>query len=249
VLHLAWDDEGDSQPGIHYDRDTNSDNNSFDSGGAQYWGPASGYTNPTNPTIAAAQAMVYVAWDMQKSGDSTKYALAYVVSNNNGAAFTSVRNVPDNSTSTFTARESVALNQTFVGGLKPSLTISSTGSSVWAHLVWHEIVFDPNEGQKNAQVFYSYLETISAPWSDPVAVTTGAGSSGLAGSQEENGPADVIVQGLALDSVEPDVAISQAGNPQVVCMEKTNGEWDVIYQGPIAHTVPTLYLPAIRRNS
>ena len=250
VLHLAWDEENPSGSKIRYYRDTNTENNTFDAGGAQSWGPAATYTNPSNPTLAAAQNMVYIAWDMQKTGSNPpQFALAHVVSNNNGTAFTSVRNVPNNSTSSFTARESVALNQTFMGGLKPSLTVTSTGSSVWAHLVWHEIVPDPNEGGlKNQQVFYSYLTAIATPWSGPVAVTMGGGASGSAASGQENGPADVIVQGIAVDSAEPDVAISQAGDAQVVCMEKVEDKWDAVYQGPIADSVPTYYLPFIRKK-
>jgi len=249
VIHLVWDGEADNQ--IYYRRDTNDDNNSFASNGTTWnstqWD--ANYINPGNPTIAVAGNLLYIAWDVQKSGSTTDYILAFVASPNNGTTFTSPKNVTSNNT-TFTNRTSN--DQEFTGGLKPSLAITSSTAPV--HLVWHEKPATGGEGVANVyQVFYSSLITYtSGTWSTPVTVTTSYGSAptptptvGGGGIESSN----VSPQGIGADSVEPDLALGQGVHVHISYMEKVGGEWDIFYQGVISQTTSgSIYLPILMRN-
>jgi hypothetical protein len=215
ALHLVWDKDTVGSSQIYYYRDLTLNNGTFDGESGENWSP-SGYTNPGNPTIAATGTLVFVGWDMQQTTNT--YALAYVISENNGDTFGSPRGIPNNADNVFSTFATDS--QQFTGGLKPSLALTGTGSSQWAHLVWHEKVSGAD------QVFYSHLASVAGAWSYPYDQVTAFSGS-----------------------VEPDLAVSQAGNVHVAYMEKSSGEWDVFYSGVITQAdVGGVFLPLIVRK-
>jgi len=174
-LHLVWDTSSSTDSTIKYAHKS-LPGGSW--GGAKTWwsSPPSwvSYYEPSYPALGASGNAVYVVWAVRNETDSTKYALRFDFSENTGNSwlsdpysFGSGRSIPENEATSFASTwRSIGIPADDLYSLQPDVVVTGSGSSAYAHLVWH----DKNVDSGLYQIWYSYLAGYSPsgpPWTAP----------------------------------------------------------------------------------
>jgi hypothetical protein len=187
-LHLVWDTGSNTNSTIKYSRENNLGNGSWDGGGGSkiWWSDSTlvDYYEPSYPTIGASDDAVYVVWAVRNKSDTSKYALAFDFSQDTGNTWLAGtsgfgHSIPENQTAAFTSTwRSTGVAASDLYSLQPEVVVTGSGSSAYAHVVWH----DKDILSGFYQVRYSYLAGYSASeeWTSPeLAVSEDTKSVGL----------------------------------------------------------------------
>ena len=186
-LHLVWDTGSNTDSTIKYERENNLSNGSWDGSDPMTWwdNPAPvDYYEPGHPAIGASGDAVYVVWAVRKKTDSSNYALAFDFSQDTGDNWLAAtsgygHSIPENQTAAFTSTwHSSGVTANDLYSLQPDVVITGSGSSAYAHVVWH----DRDSESELYQIWYSYLEGYSGSttWDTPsVAVSENMQSAAL----------------------------------------------------------------------
>ena len=176
-LHLVWDTSSDTDSRIKYERDVSPGNSSWDGSSPRDWWTSPPdlvqYHEPSYPTVGASGNAVYVVWAVQKKDEASKFALAFDFSQDTGNSwlpdpyvFRPGYSIPENEAAGFSSTwrsTSIVANDLY--SLQPEVAVTGSGSSAFAHLVWH----DRNINSGLYRVWYSYLAGYSdtGTWNPP----------------------------------------------------------------------------------
>jgi len=250
-LHIVWAGGTSTFNHIGYKRIDLGPNDCGGDLGPLYFNQAGGlfsHSDPQNPSVAAAEATVYVAWDVDSGHDDPPfqyYYLVYNYSNNSGSSWARSDGGPDpeyldfpsGSFSAFTNHPALDETQTgrtqYGSRLRPDVTLEITTTLI-PHLVWNEVVTESEEVY-HFDVFHTIRQT---GWVTP--------ATNVTDGNKQNGSTDI-------DSAAPAIVVGKEGHKHVAYMETQqpgSDVWDfVLYQGPIANTGSGVYLPIILKNS
>lgn len=209
----------------------------------------SGYDSLDNPTIAANQATVYLAWEGHRVNTPDEFGLMRSTSTNSGETWENPFHIPSN-LEAVSSPENPGKRSRFGGaivpaqeaGLRPSLTISGTNNVA---IVWQQRPADECEVLNgSSEIFFAHNPTT---W-----------------------PTDMVANDSSQYSIDPDLAVGPGGVEHFVFMKDSQAqlcdggdgsEYDIFYRGPFENKgndqgeedppllegSPGVYLPLITR--
>jgi uncharacterized repeat protein (TIGR01451 family) len=238
---VIWDDQSEDpsisgvDKGIGYFYDSDDEDNNLTGGANARYFVGSGIpfnesdADQNNPTITGKDNWLFVGYDVSNPDVSNRFGLFYVMSTDNGQTWSPAFNVPNSNITPLTQYESDMPDL----GLKPSLALTSTGSTYRIHAVWNHL--SGGTFSKRYRVFFSYIDLnqridlygTKPTWQTPESVT----------DSDEN-------------SINPVLFMTETGTPQghIAYVEEedvqnsTQDQYDVFYEGGVNGTIDPEYV-------